>query len=218
MIYAAPESQTWTALDLVDRFGAIPLSRVLHDPTPGTATVDNVVQLDYHQDRLCELIDGTLVEKTVGAYESYLAVQIATLLNSFVSARKLGVVLGTDGMMRLVPGQVRIPDASFISNERLHGSGFPHDPVPQLVPDLAVEIISKGNTTQEMDRKLHEYFTAGVRLVWYFYPEERVIRSYTSERTMSEYRIGDTLTGDPVLVGFSLDVEAYFSQPWSDDE
>ena len=62
----------WTAVDLVERFGAIPLSRVVQNPAPGTATEQDVIDLDEHEDRLCELIDGTLVEKTVGAYESYL--------------------------------------------------------------------------------------------------------------------------------------------------
>ena len=64
----------WTAVDLVERFGAIPLNRVVQNPPPGTATEQDVIDLDDHEDRLCELVDGTLVEKTVGAYESYLTV------------------------------------------------------------------------------------------------------------------------------------------------
>ncbi len=55
----------WTAVDLVERFGDIPLSRIVRDPPPGTATEQDVIDLDGHQDRLCELVDGTLVEKTV---------------------------------------------------------------------------------------------------------------------------------------------------------
>ena len=55
----------WTAVDLVERFGAIPLSRVVQHPPPGIATEQDVIDLDDHQDRLCELVDGTLVEKTV---------------------------------------------------------------------------------------------------------------------------------------------------------
>jgi hypothetical protein len=47
----------WTAIDLVERFGAIPLSRVVRDPAPGTATEQDVTDLDTHHDRLCELVE-----------------------------------------------------------------------------------------------------------------------------------------------------------------
>jgi len=49
-----------------------------------------------------------------------------------------------------------------------------------LVPDLAVEIISRHNTREEMDRKLLDYFAAGVRLVWYVYPATREVHIYAS--------------------------------------
>ena len=56
-------------------------------------------------------------------------------------------------------------NVSFISWQRLPGGELPKKPIPNLVPDLAVEVLSKGNTKAEMRRKLHEYFQAGVRLV-----------------------------------------------------
>jgi hypothetical protein len=62
----------WTAADVVQRFGAIPLHRVRHHPAPGTATEADVVNLSEHEDILCELVDGALLEKTMGAYETYL--------------------------------------------------------------------------------------------------------------------------------------------------
>ena len=63
--YDQISGDSWTAVDLVERFGAIPLSRIVQNPAPGTATEQDVIDLDEHEDRLCELIDGTLVEKTV---------------------------------------------------------------------------------------------------------------------------------------------------------
>ncbi|NOY29197.1 MAG: Uma2 family endonuclease, partial [Planctomycetes bacterium] len=140
------DASAWTAMDLVDRFGPIPIHRVVHDPAPGTATVADVVWLDDHEDRICELIDGTLVEKTMGFLESHLALRIAMLLGDFVNEAKLGIIAGADGMLQLFPGQVRIPDVSFVSWKRLEGSGFPENPVPLMAPDLAVEVISKSNT------------------------------------------------------------------------
>jgi hypothetical protein len=52
--------------DLLAQLGGVPPEWVLLDPPPGTAREEDVLALDDHEDRLCELIDGTLVEKTVG--------------------------------------------------------------------------------------------------------------------------------------------------------
>ena len=61
-------------------------------------------------------------------------------------------------MVRLAPGLVRIPDLAFISWQRLPERRVPTDPIPGLVPDLVVEVLSDGNTAAEMDRKRREYF------------------------------------------------------------
>jgi hypothetical protein len=58
--------RTRTVADLYRRFGPIPFERIRHDPPPGCGTVNDVVRLNDHEDRLYELVDGILVEKTVG--------------------------------------------------------------------------------------------------------------------------------------------------------
>ena len=84
MAYVAdPNVPPWTAVDLVRHFGAIPLHRVVSDPPPGAATEDDVVRMDAHHDRLCELIDGTLVEKAMGALESFLAGTLIQALKNY---------------------------------------------------------------------------------------------------------------------------------------
>lgn len=124
----------WTAADLVKRFGPIPLDRIVFHPRPGTATVEDAVRLDDHEDRLCELIDGVLLKKTVGLIESLIAVQIISALTNYLTVNKLGIAVGADGMMQLFPGQVRIPDASFISWHQLEDSGFPDQAAPNMAP------------------------------------------------------------------------------------
>jgi len=206
-------TSTWTVADFFLRFGALPIDRIVRDPAPGTATVNDVVRLDDHDDRLCELFDGTLVEKTVGVYESFLACQLIAILNSFVIENKLGIVVGEGGMMQISPEQVRIPDVAFISWEDLKGSGFPDDPVPHMSPTLAVEVISKSNTAKEMERKLGEYFEAGTQLVWYVYPLERQVKAYTSPTDVATFSEFETLTGGELLSGLTIDLKAFFTPP-----
>jgi Uma2 family endonuclease len=207
------ESDQWTAEDLVRRFGPIPLNRIVLDPPPGKARVEDVVDFDDHKDQLCELIDGTLVRKAVGFYESYIAVQIAMLLSQFVAERNLGVVAGEAGMLQIFPDEVRIPDVSFISHERLKNSGFPDEAAPHMAPDLAVEVISRGNTRQEMDQKLSEYFEAGTKAVWYVYPKKRQVVAYASLKSFTELSESDTLDGGEVLPGFTLELKSLFAAP-----
>ncbi|NOY30862.1 MAG: Uma2 family endonuclease, partial [Planctomycetes bacterium] len=97
------------------------------------------------------------------------------------------------------------------------GSGFPENPVPLMAPDLAVEVISKSNTPKEMDRKLGEYFEAGVRLVWYIYPNERQVQAYTSPTDPIVLGEADMLTGGDVLPGLSIDLKAFFTLPTAGD-
>ena len=80
----------WTVADLYRRFGPIPFERIRQNPPPGSGTVDDVVRLNDHEDRLYELVDGILVEKTVGLEESIIAGFILTILNNFVLPRGLG--------------------------------------------------------------------------------------------------------------------------------
>lgn len=198
-----------TLADLLERFGPMPYHRIRHDPPPGTATEQDVIDLHDREDRLCELVDGVLVEKTVGYLESFLALRLATLLQVFVSEQNLGIVTGADGTIRFAPGLVRIPDISFISWDRLPNRKVPSEPIP----DLVVEVLSKSNTKQEMDRKLQDYFTAGVRAVWYVDPETRTVRVFNRPERPVLLKEKGILEGGAVLPGFSLSLSDLFRVP-----
>ena len=190
----------------------MPLTRIRLIPTPGTATEKDVLDAIDHADRTCELVDGVLVEKTMGYMESMLAMAIGEFLGRFVRERKLGVVAGEAGTLKILPRQVRIPDVSFISWERLSGVKLLKTPIPAVAPDLAVEVLSEGNTEGEMRRKLHDYFTAGVRLVWYVDPRSRTATVYTAPEQCTVLGENDVLTGGDVLPGFELSLRELFAE------
>ena len=104
-----------------------------------------------------------------------------------------GVVSGPDdGMMRLFPGRVRIPDISYISFERLPNGEVPGEPVPSIVPDLAVEVLeSDANTDAEMQLKRREYFRGGVRLVWMVDPKKSHHRCLRQSRPLHTHFTAD---------------------------
>jgi len=202
-----------TIAELLERLGDIPPERVRWQPLPGTAVEDDVERCKYHNGHkyLLELVEGTLVEKAVGQYESQLAVLLVIEIGLFLRTHPLGVLIGADGGHRLDFGLVRMPDIAFISHERIaamHG----RPAVVPFAPDLAVEIISPGNTRKEMDRKLHEYFDAGVKLVWYVYPETQKVVAYRGIDQLRELTIDDSLDGEDVLPGFTLSIREWLSR------
>lgn len=201
-----------TAADLHDHLGHIPLHRIRLYPPPGTAALADVLAVQEQEDRLCELVDGVLVEKAMGYYESRLALLIGYFLEAFLQLHDLGIVLGADGMLQLLHDQVRIPDVSFLSWVHFPDRELPSEPIPRLVPDLAVEVLSASNTAQEMNRKLQEYFAAGTQLVWYVDPEAQGITVYTAPEQWIELGIEDVLDGGNVLPGFQLSIRELFDR------
>jgi Uma2 family endonuclease len=193
-----------TLADLRKRLGGIPLDRIWFHPAPGTATERDVIEAEARENRLCELVDGTLVEKAVGFEEARLAIELAHLVKSYLDQNDLGICVGADGMMRIAPGLVRIPDVSFMTWDRLPGRESPREPIPDLAPDLAVEVLSEGNTKAEMARKVREYFEASVLLVWLIDPKKRAARVFSTGEKSTIVRADQALDGGDVLPGFAL--------------
>jgi Uma2 family endonuclease len=94
----------------------------------------------------------------------------------------------------------------------LPGRILPEEPIPDLAPDLAVEILSRSNTTAEMPRKLAEYFAAGVRLVWYLDPVARNARVFTAPDASQLVTEDQILDGGLVLPGFTLLLREWFQR------
>lgn len=206
----APE----TLAELIDRLGGVSLDRVRCRPAPGTATEQDVLAVRRSAGRrLCELVEGVLVEKSMGTHESLLAGLILHHLWAYLDENDLGTALGADGMVRLMSGLVRIPDVSFIRWESLPGEELPDEAIASVAPDLAVEVLSPSNTRAEMARKLKEYFLAGTRLVWIIDPPRQTAAAYTSPDVCK--RIGKTgsLDGGDVLPGFKLALPELFARP-----
>jgi Uma2 family endonuclease len=197
---------------LVERLGGIGLDRIVTNPAPGTATERDLLALMRRTGRLYELVEGVLVEKTVGYREGSLGIWLARLIGPYLDKNDLGDLAGADATMRLMKGLVRLPDVSFTRWEKFPGGKLPEEPIPDLVPDLAVEILSKNNTAGEMKRKLKEYFLTGTSLVWIIDPKKRTVTVHTAPDVSTALTEADTLDGGAVLPGFSLAVKRIFER------
>ncbi len=209
MSSSTPISPILTVSDVAVRFGPIPVSRLRSVVGKEIATVDDVISIHDRENRLFELVDGFLVEKAMGSYESMVAIELTLIIATFIRENELGRVLGEAGMVRLNPNLVRIPDISFISNARFEKIAF-DERIWQVAPDLAVEVLSDANTVEEMDRKLRDYFEHGVQEVWYVEPHLKCIRIYESLTTFQVVTNVQIFSHSRVLVGLEFPVERLF--------
>lgn len=123
-------------------------------------------------DRRFELVDGELIEMTpASGLHGIIAMRIGTILGNFVFEHKLGHVMAAETGFLLArdPDVVRAPDAAFVA-----WANVP-DPLPQgfwpLAPDLAVEVVSPGDSAADVQRRVGDFLQAGTRLVWVIYPD-----------------------------------------------
>lgn len=201
-----------TIAELLDQLGGIPAHRVLLKPAPGTATEEDVLKaLARPRKRICELIDGTLVEKDMSTKEGFLSGFILRRMGNFAEDEELGMVFPGDAHLRLRAGLVRIPDVYFIPWDRIPNGELPDDPIASLAPELAVEVITPNNTNREIGKKLEDYFAAGCKLAWIIDPQTKSAKVYTSAKRFKEIDETGILDGGKVLPGFKLSLAELFA-------
>jgi Uma2 family endonuclease len=202
-----------TFAELLQKLGGIPAHRILMKPPPGTATEKDVLAaLEAPRKRICELIDGALVEKPVSTLGAALGGIVFRLLGNHVEEHDLGLTVPADGPVRLFPGRVRYPDASFISWARLPEGHLPDEAVAGVAPDLTIEVISPGNTRDEMTLKLRDYFLAGVREAWLIYPKTQTAEVYTAPDQKRRIPKSGALDGGAIVPGFRLSLADLFAR------
>lgn len=200
-----------TFSDILNDLGGIPPVRIRMQPQPGTATMGDLLRLNG-KGGMFELVDATLVEKAMGWRESLIAGLLSELLRQYLREHDLGLVSGPDGFMRILKSQVRGPDVAFISWDRLPGGTVPEEAVPEIVPDLAIEVLSEGNTYAEMSRKRREYFHAGVRQVWMVDLNERTVAVYTDIVKYELFDEAAVLGGGDILPGLQIRLSHVFGE------
>lgn len=166
-------------------------------------TPDDVLRLE--NEGLYELVGGQLVEKQMSSLATETAWVVAGQLFVFLRESKAAKVY-TEQSFRCFsedPELVRRPDLALIVAPRL--VGVPEEGHIPIAPDLAIEIVSPNDKAYEVDEKIGDYRSAGVKLTWIINPKMRVMRVYRADGTVSELASDSAMvTGEPVLSGFSM--------------
>jgi Uma2 family endonuclease len=163
-----------------------------------------------------EIVNGELVDMgNSGALHGYVCGTLMILLGGFIRANRLGAFFDSSTAFKLKSGNKRAPDIAFFAKERLQGMTEIPSGYLEGAPDLAVEVLSPGNTVEEIHEKLVEYFENGTRLAWVIHPTEKYVLVYRCAQEPDRLlKSADTLNGEEVIPGFSLPIAELF-QPLS---
>jgi Uma2 family endonuclease len=159
-----------------------------------------------------ELVKGELRKMSPAGHDhGRIAMEIAVPLAQHVKSNKLGRVYAAETGFKLQgdPDTVRAPDAAFIRQERVEQAGRTKG-YWVGAPDLAVEVISPGDTVGEVEEKVQEWLEAGTRMVWVVSPKLRIITVYRSLTDIVILTEKDTLDGGEVVSGFQYPVAELF--------
>ena len=160
-----------------------------------------------------ELVKGELKRMPpTGKEHGGVTMELAAPLHLYVKLNKLGQVYAAETGFKLEsdPDTVRAPDIAFVSAERLQSRGRTEG-YGEGAPDLAVEVLSPGNTKREIAEKVEDYFAAGARLVWIVNPKSETVTVYRSLTDIVTLTEKDTLDGGEVVPGFQIPVSEIFA-------
>jgi Uma2 family endonuclease len=175
-------------------------------------TADELLALPTGMGKRYELVAGELrVMSPSGWRHGEVSANVASLLGAFIREHKLGRGFGaeTGFLLKRNPDTVRAPDFAFIAKGNLPEK----EPVEAFwpgAPDLAIEVLSPGDTTREVDEKIEAWLAAGCSAVWVVDPRLQTVTIYQSTKNVVVKTAGETLQGDPVVPGFSCAVDQFF--------
>jgi Uma2 family endonuclease len=163
-----------------------------------------------------EVVNGQFVEPpTMGVHENFLASLLLVVIGNYAIERKLGRVISET--LFWISHEKRLqrrPDLAFVSTERWPlNRRVPYAAAWDVIPDLAVEVVSASNTFDDVVEKVEDYFQAGVRRVWVISPARGKLYDYVSDTLVKILTAADTLDGGDVLPGFQLKLGDLFNEP-----
>lgn len=156
-----------------------------------------------------ELVDGEIVVSAAGFRHSEIAARIAHIVATYLEKSPIGKVYSADVGILFPNGNLRSPDVTFVRNEKLP-DGVSPEGFGEIIPDLAVEVLSPSDRMRQVAQKIGEFLEMGVPLVWLVDPKRESVTVYRSLSDTDQLRREYTVDGGAVLPGFTCPVSRFF--------
>jgi len=181
------------------------MSQILHE----NLTLEQFLRLPETKPAL-EYLQGKVVQKvSPKTTHSVLQMWLGSYILNYSMPRKLGQPYTE--LRCTFGGESIVPDLAFFARGRIpkdeHGRRVDDVVLP---PDLAVEILSPGQTLKNLGTKLSRCVRQGVRLGWLIQPRRSRVFVFRPDRPVETLELGDALQGEGVLPGFALPLSEMF--------
>jgi Uma2 family endonuclease len=177
-----------------------------------TQTADDLARLPDDGWRY-ELVRGEIRKTPPAGHEhGRIGGNFVASIGHYIRQWKLGPVFlaETGFLLARDPDTVRAPDTAFVAQERAHTPTSQQGYWPGA-PDLAVEVISPGDSYAEVEEKVVDWRTAGARLVLVINPRARRVTAYRAGNQVQVYTDTDTLDAGDVVPGWTMAVRDIFA-------
>jgi len=119
-----------------------------------------------------------------------------------------GRTFDSSTLFRLPNGAKRSPDASWISMERWNAlSSGDRRRFPPLCPDFLIELRSETDRLDELQAKMNEYLSVGLRLGWLIDPLQKRVHIYRPDRQLEVLVAPASVSCEDILPDFVLDLK-----------
>ena len=165
------------------------------------------------EEPLYEVVNGQHVElPPMSVLAAWIASRLTCRLGTFADEHGLGTVVSeTLFILDTEQDLRRRPDVAFVSAEQWPLSReFPESGDWEIVPDLAVEVVSPTDELSDVVSKVREYFEYGVKRVWVILPVQRQVYVYESPTRVRILPHTDALSGEEIIPGFTLPLSGLF--------
>jgi len=217
------------SFDLVIRYGLESVfyqsRRIWYNPRVepfALASEGELMDKPSSDDDWYEVIEGKRVElPPMSILSAWIASQLHGYIGIFCKAHQLGRTL-SHGLFHL-PTRAkddRRPKVAFVSYQRwAKNRPLPRfDDAWDVVPDLAVEVVSPTDAAEALLEKVDEYFRAGVRLIWVVFPLHSLVHVIESPTQIRVLTAADELDGGAVVPGFRLALAELFAETGEHEE
>lgn len=201
---------SWSIEQLRRHFGMIPAERILLDPPPGTATEKDLLAHEGRRGFPPELVEGVLIDRTGSFPGGILQAAVIFELMNYLQGNDLGIVIASKCPIRLGPKLIRLASVLFISWQQMP-HGVPNDPITDLVPELAVEILHPGTTRLEMRSKRRDFFAAGTKLFWLLDLKSQTVDVYSASDPDRRATPKTEIHAGELLPGFTMSVTKLYA-------
>lgn len=153
-----------------------------------------------------------IIMPPTGLESSFVNNELQTETSIWNRQAKAGRVSDSNGGYTLPDTSMRAPDVGWVSKERLATvTAEQLKKFAPITPDFVIEVRSESDSLTELKAKMVKWLANNVRLGWLVDPQEQTTTIYRPNRDPEQVPFDQTLSGEDVLVGFSLNVKEVLS-------